>query len=75
MALLREIDNDRNLAGAEAHRARLLARLARHAEAAQAAEQARLAAARTGDEQLLASIGPDIGGLPPGGKDSGRAAP
>ncbi|HEX6128006.1 MAG TPA: AAA family ATPase [Candidatus Limnocylindria bacterium] len=75
VALLREIRNDRNLAGAEAHRARLLTNLARHAEAAKAAEQARLAAVRTGDERLMASIGPDIGAFRTAGKNSGTAAP
>jgi tetratricopeptide (TPR) repeat protein len=74
VALLRDIGNDRNLAGAEAHRARLLTGLARHSEASRAAEQARLAAARTGDEQLMASIGRDIRRTL-AGKDSGRAAP
>ena len=75
VALLRDIGNDRNLAGAEAHRARLLARLARPREAALAAEQARRAAARTSDRELIATIGRAVSRVLRGGKDSGRAAP
>jgi len=75
VALLRDIGNDRNLAGAEAHRARLLAGLARHPEAALAAEQARRAAARTNDRQLIATIGRAVSRILAAGKDSGRAAP
>jgi hypothetical protein len=75
VTLLRDIGNDRNLAGAEAHRARLLAGLARSTDAARAADEARLAAARTGDEELMATIGRDLGRVSPSGKVSGRAAP
>jgi tetratricopeptide (TPR) repeat protein len=75
VTLLRDIGNDRNLAGAEAHRARLLAGLARSTDAVRAADEARLAAARTGDEELMATIGRDLGRVSPSGKVSGRAAP
>ena len=70
--LLTVIGNDRNLAGAEAHRARLLNRLGRVAEARSAAVRAREAAARTGDEGLAKLIETELPATPRG-KDSGRA--
>jgi tetratricopeptide (TPR) repeat protein len=72
--LLIAIRNDRNLAGAEAHRATLLDRLGRRAEARSAAARAREAAARTGDERLSEAINRALHPLA-AGKGSGRVAP
>ena len=66
LELLAGIDNPRNLAGCHVHRARLLRRMRRSAEADTAAGLAAEAAARTGDPSLrtriedqLAERGPD----------------
>ncbi|HEX2140959.1 MAG TPA: hypothetical protein VHK28_01620, partial [Candidatus Limnocylindria bacterium] len=69
---LREIGNDRNLAGAQRHRARLLSKLGRQAQAVQAAREARQAAARTGDADLVGGIGQELERIL-AGKGSGTA--
>ena len=56
LALLAQVGNPRNAASAHAARARLLARLDRHDEAAQAATCARTLAAEVGDDAFSASI-------------------
>jgi DNA-binding SARP family transcriptional activator/tetratricopeptide (TPR) repeat protein len=78
LQLLRELDNDRNLAGCQAHRSTLLRGLGREAEADQAAREAREAARRVGDPSLLDEIdrelaGPAVTGAsdPGGGSDRG----
>jgi DNA-binding SARP family transcriptional activator/tetratricopeptide (TPR) repeat protein len=56
LRLLRHLDNDRNLAGCQAHRASLLRHLGRAGEADEAAAAARAAAARVGDPSLVDEI-------------------
>lgn len=54
--LLIAIDNPRNLVGCQVHRARLLGRLGRSAEAAQAFAAARIAAEQAADPALVAMV-------------------
>lgn len=56
LCILLELDNPRNLAGNQLHRAQLLSRLHRLAEAREAAREARKEAGRADDERLLARI-------------------
>jgi DNA-binding SARP family transcriptional activator/tetratricopeptide (TPR) repeat protein len=56
LGLLAHLHNDRHLAGCQAHRARLLSRLERHAAAAEAAQAAIAAAARVGDDSLTEEV-------------------
>ena len=72
--LLVGIGNDRNLAGAEAHVARLLARLGRRSDARGAAGRAREAAERTGDERLRETVQRALEPVLASGKSLGRAA-
>ena|GEM_PF-5902230 len=53
LRLLRRFGNDRNLAGCQAHRARLLRLLGRGSETEDAATEARAAAGRVGDPVLI----------------------
>ncbi|HUY61131.1 MAG TPA: hypothetical protein VMW49_04570, partial [Candidatus Dormibacteraeota bacterium] len=56
LCILTALDNPRNLAGNQLHRAQLLARLGRDGEAARAACAARDAAIRVGDPRLAARV-------------------
>jgi DNA-binding SARP family transcriptional activator/tetratricopeptide (TPR) repeat protein len=56
LALLDGLDNDRHLAGCQAHRAQLLRTLGRDDEASTACEAARAAAERDGDPTLVEEV-------------------
>ena len=57
LRLLQQLGNDRNLAGCQAHRAKLLRSLGHCEEAERAAAAARAAAERVGDPVLVGEIG------------------
>jgi tetratricopeptide (TPR) repeat protein len=56
LGLLAHLNNDRNLAGCQAHRARLLTRLERRGAAEAAAQAAVAAAERVGDTSLIEEV-------------------